>query len=103
MCTGLEAAAIIAVVGGLGTSTYSAIEQNKLAKDAAAEQKKIADETKAAAEKTGVQQTSITGGEVSQEEKIRRGIAQNLKARGVLTSTAATQTVAGQPVKTTLG
>ena len=103
MCTGLEAAAIIAVVGGLGASTYSAIEQNKLAKEAASKQKKIADETKAAAEKTGVQQTSITGGEVSQEEKIRRGIAQNLKARGVLTSTAAAQTVAGQPVKTTLG
>ena len=55
MCTGLEIAAVAAIVGGLGTSTYSAIEQNKLAKDAAAEQKKIADETKAAAEKTGVQ------------------------------------------------
>ena len=36
MCTGLEIAAVAAIVGGLGTSTYSAIEQNKLAKDAAA-------------------------------------------------------------------
>ena len=76
MCTGLEAAAIIAVVGGLGASTYSAIEQNKLAKEAASKQKRIAAETQAAAEKTGVQQTSVTGGEVSQEEKIRRGIVQ---------------------------